>query len=99
MVRTSILTSQRRQHPSPMGSSRPVLSPITELSASPSTYVPQDKNDKGIRAFLTLPQTSRQPDHDQKVQALLKRRQTIKAAGKAQGQQTLQFKQAQIWGD
>ncbi|KAL3141224.1 hypothetical protein ABBQ38_003565 [Trebouxia sp. C0009 RCD-2024] len=39
-------------------------------------------------------EASRQPDHDQKVQPRLKRRQTIKAAGKAQGQQTLQFKQA-----
>ena len=59
--------------------------------APPSTLVLQATNGKGIKRFLAVSESSRPPDPDQHVQP--KRRQTLKAAAKANGQQKLLFRQ------
>ena len=63
--------------------------PIAPLSAQ----VLQENNGKGIKRFLPVSESIRLPDLDLNVQPLPKRRQTLKAAAKAKGQQKLLFRQ------
>ena len=63
-----------------------LTAPIAPLSAQ----VLQENNGKGNKKFLAVSKSTRLPDLDQNVQP--KRRQTLKAAAQAKGQQKLPFK-------